>query len=73
MGDIRGGSRRARMILQHKVDWVRDDTFLDTFKKVQSDDPVEDTVVSRLRGMRDRLLAMAESVDGQRVGYSQQG
>ncbi|KAF8604329.1 hypothetical protein BDV93DRAFT_555602 [Ceratobasidium sp. AG-I] len=70
IGDVRGGSRRARMILQHKVDWVRDDTFLDTFRKAQNTD---DAVVSRLTGMRDRLLTMAESVDGQTVGYSQQG
>ena len=58
------------MILQHKVDWVRDGTFVDTFRKAQN---VDDSVVSRLTGMRDRLLAMAESVDGQTVGYSQRG
>ncbi|KAG8724781.1 hypothetical protein FRC11_001996 [Ceratobasidium sp. 423] len=71
MGDIRGGSRRARMILQHKVDWVRGDTFTSTFTSNGS--ASDDTVTTRLRGMRDRLLSMADSVNGQELEYSQQG
>ncbi|CUA76568.1 hypothetical protein RSOLAG22IIIB_06351 [Rhizoctonia solani] len=70
MGDIRGGSRRARMILQHQVDWVRSDAFVSTFKSEES--PSTDTVATRLQSMRNRLLAMADSVHGQ-VEYSQQG
>ncbi|KAJ1300743.1 hypothetical protein OPQ81_002386 [Rhizoctonia solani] len=70
MGDIRGGSRRARMILQHKVDWVRGDAFLSTF---ETEGSPGDGVATRLRGMRDRLLALADSVDGQELEYSQQG
>ncbi|EUC63021.1 phytanoyl-CoA dioxygenase [Rhizoctonia solani AG-3 Rhs1AP] len=69
MGDIRGGNRRARMILQHQVDWVRGDGFLSTFK---SEGPPNDGVATRLEGMRNRLLAMADSVHGQ-LEYSQQG
>ncbi|KAG8713107.1 hypothetical protein FRC08_013684 [Ceratobasidium sp. 394] len=71
-GDIRGGNRRARMILQHKVDWIRDDTFVATFDNPQGS-PKTDAVASRLKGMRDRLLAMADSVDVEKIGYSQQG
>ncbi|CAE6455975.1 unnamed protein product [Rhizoctonia solani] len=70
MGDVRGGSRRARMILQHQVDWVRSDAFVSTFKSEES--PNSDTVATRLQSMRNRLLAMADSVHGQ-VEYSQQG
>ncbi|KEP52844.1 phytanoyl-CoA dioxygenase [Rhizoctonia solani 123E] len=69
MGDIRGGNRRARMILQHQVDWVRGDGFLSTFK---SEGSPNDGVATRLEGMRNRLLAMADSVHGQ-LEYSQQG
>ncbi|KAG8735790.1 hypothetical protein FRC12_017917 [Ceratobasidium sp. 428] len=85
-GDIRGGNRRARMILQHKVDWVRDDAFVATFQNpeagtspnpakmdVEMNHQAEDEVASRLKGMRDRLLAMADSVDVEQIGYSQQG
>ncbi|CAE6398762.1 unnamed protein product [Rhizoctonia solani] len=71
MGDIRGGNRRARMILQHQVDWVRGDAFTSTFKPEGS--PNDDKVATRLKGMRDRLLAMADSVNVQQLGYSQQG
>ncbi|KAF8750093.1 Phytanoyl-CoA dioxygenase (PhyH) [Rhizoctonia solani] len=71
MGDIRGGNRRARMILQHQVDWVRGDAFASTLKPEGS--PNEDKVATRLKGMRDRLLAMADSVNFQQLGYSQQG
>ncbi|QRV85508.1 phytanoyl-CoA dioxygenase [Ceratobasidium sp. AG-Ba] len=70
-GDIRGGNRRARMILQHKVDWVRDESFVATFQNTERNE--QDTVAERLQGMRDRLLAMADSVDAQHMGYSQQG
>lgn len=72
MGDVRGGSRRARMILQHKIDWIRGDRFSETFK-AQATAPEADTVTARLEGMRDRLLAMADSVGGQKLEYSQQG
>ncbi|CEL56662.1 hypothetical protein RSOLAG1IB_07988 [Rhizoctonia solani AG-1 IB] len=71
MGDIRGGNRRARMILQHQVDWVRGDAFASTFKPEGS--PNEDKVATRLKGMRDRLLTMADSVNVQQLGYSQVG
>ncbi|CAE7158397.1 unnamed protein product [Rhizoctonia solani] len=71
MGDIRGGNRRARMILQHQVDWVRGDTFISTFKPEGSTS--DDTVATRLLGMRNRLLAMADSVNDQALEYSQQG
>ncbi|KAH7333575.1 hypothetical protein B0J17DRAFT_675907 [Rhizoctonia solani] len=71
MGDIRGGSRRARMILQHKVDWVRGDAFTSTFQSEGSSN--DDAVATRLRGMRDRLLTMADAVKGQDLEYSQQG
>ncbi|KAG8743750.1 hypothetical protein FRC10_011470 [Ceratobasidium sp. 414] len=70
-GDIRGGDRRARMILQHKVDWIRDDAFEATFQNPVS--PQTDAVALRLKGMKDRLLAMADSVDVEKIGFSQQG
>jgi 3-deoxy-D-manno-octulosonic acid (KDO) 8-phosphate synthase len=72
IGDVRGGSRRARMILQHKVAWIREGVFVDTFQNPETA-PKEDSVALRLKGMRDRLLAMADSVGGQAVEYSQQG
>ncbi|CAE6453791.1 unnamed protein product [Rhizoctonia solani] len=71
MGDIRGGSRRARMILQHKVDWIRGDAFTSTFQSEGSSN--DDAVETRLRGMLDRLLTMADAVKGQDLEYSQQG
>ena len=56
MGDTRGGNSRARNILQHGLNWMKEDTF-------------RDGLDARGKAMLDRLIEMRESVDGD-VGYS---
>jgi hypothetical protein len=58
MGDTRGGSSRARNVLQHGLDWMREDRF-----RLSLD--------GKSRPMLDRLLAMYNSAAD--VGYSQLG
>jgi len=67
MGDTRGGSARARNILQHGLRWMRNPEFAETFGA-----GVE---AERLRGMWKRLLEMSTSVEekGEDLGYSQIG
>lgn len=56
MGDTRGGNSRARNILQHGLNWMKEDKF-------------RDGLDTRGRAMLERLIAMHESVSGD-VGYS---
>ncbi|EIN04435.1 hypothetical protein PUNSTDRAFT_146419 [Punctularia strigosozonata HHB-11173 SS5] len=56
MGDTRGGSTRARNILQHGLRWMKEDAFRATLNP-------------RGNAMLERLLAMERSVGGH-VGYS---
>lgn len=56
MGDMRGGSSRARNVLQHGLNWMKDDTF-------------RDGLDARGKVMLDKLIAMQEGV-GRDVGYS---
>ena len=56
MGDTRGGNSRARNILQHGLNWMKEDTF-------------RDGLDTRGRAMLERLIAMHESVSGD-AGYS---
>jgi hypothetical protein len=58
MGDIRGGSSRARNVLQHGLNWMREDNFRLSLN-------------AKSRPMLDRLLAMYNSTTD--VGYSQLG
>ncbi|KAI0667447.1 hypothetical protein C8Q78DRAFT_994134 [Trametes maxima] len=56
MGEVRGGAARARNILQHGLQWMKEDRFADTLD-------------GRGRKMLDRIVRLQESVDGD-VGYS---
>ena len=56
MGEVRGGPTRARNILQHGLEWMKDDTFRDTLDE-------------RGRRMLERIMKLQESVNGD-VGYS---
>lgn len=63
MGDARGGSGRARNVLQHGLEWMREERF---------SAPLE----GRSRSMWERLVQMDEAArreNGGHVGYSQDG
>ena len=59
MGDIRGGSTRARNVLQHGLQWMREQQFRDTLDEAG-------------QGMLDALIRMQDSVQGD-LGYSLTG
>ena len=60
MGDVRGGTTRARNILQHGLEWMKDDRFRKSLPNGRS---IE---------MLDRLLnVVGEVKDG--TGYSLEG
>lgn len=59
MGDTRGGSARARNVLQHGLQWMKEAQFRDTL-----DEPGQ--------RMLDALIEMQNSVQGD-VGYSLSG
>ncbi|KAH7091761.1 hypothetical protein BKA62DRAFT_645473 [Auriculariales sp. MPI-PUGE-AT-0066] len=64
MGDARGGSVRARNILQHGLGWMREDKFSHSLTN------------DRGRKMLDKLIAMddaARELHGDNVVYSQDG
>ena len=56
MGSVRGGSSRARNVLQHGLDWMTEPRFRNTMN-------------DRGKAMLDRLVAMKEGAG--EVGYSQ--
>lgn len=72
MGSTRGGSARARNILQHGLKWMRDEQFVDTFSKTDKMDPAVESVGGereRLVRMWELLMAMEKGAGD--VGYSQ--
>jgi len=60
MGEISGGSTRARNILQHGLNWMKEDRFKNTLRE------------GRPRKMLERLVRLQESA-GSEIGYSQIG
>lgn len=60
MGDSRGGSIRARNVLQHGLDWIKEDKFVETLPE------------GRARGMWQKLIDM-EAASGGKREYSLQG
>ena len=60
MGDARGGSARARNILQHDLEWMKEDAFRETLS---------------LEGkqMLDRLVEMQEEFHDKLIEYSLEG
>lgn len=57
MGDVRGGSTRARNVLQHGLRWMREDRF-----RAQLDEVGQ--------AMARRLAEMEEKAEGNALGYS---
>ena len=55
MGEVRGGPSRARNILQHGLEWMKEDRFRETLNE-------------RGRRMLERIIRLQESVG--EVGYS---
>lgn len=66
MGDTRGGSGRARMILQHGLRWMRSADMEKTFEG-------EEGERERLIAMHQRLLEMENSGADEELRYSQVG
>ncbi|KAJ3509579.1 hypothetical protein NLJ89_g5148 [Agrocybe chaxingu] len=60
IGDANGGSTRARNVLQHGLDWMKGPEFRDSL-------PTEDAKV-----MFEKLLAMYNTTDRDRIGFSLQ-
>lgn len=60
MGDTRGGSARARNILQHGLEWMKEDSFRETLNLTG-------------KQMLERLVRMQEQLHGKDVGYSLEG
>jgi len=60
IGDTRGGSTRARNILQHGLEWMKEEEFRETLN-------------SEGRQMLERLVRMQEEFNGKDVGYSLEG
>lgn len=60
IGDTRGGSGRARNILQHELEWMKEEAFHETLN---------------LKGkqMLERLLRMQEGFHGKEIVYSLEG
>jgi hypothetical protein len=60
IGDTRGGSARARNILQHELEWMKEEAFRETLN---------------LKGkqMLERLLRMQEGFHGKEIVYSLEG
>ncbi|SJL06552.1 related to phytanoyl-CoA dioxygenase family protein [Armillaria ostoyae] len=57
MGDVRGGSVRARNVLQHGLGWMKEDTF-------------RDGLSVKGKAMLDRLIEMQKKNEGIPIGYS---
>lgn len=57
MGDTRGGSARARNILQHEVEWMKEEGFRRSLNL-------------KGRQMLERLLRMQEEFHGKEIKYS---
>ncbi len=57
MGDIRGGSVRARNVLQHGLGWMKEDAF-------------RDSLTVKGKAMLDCLVEMQKKNEGIPIGYS---
>jgi len=60
IGDARGGSARARNILQHGLEWMKEDTF-------------RETLTLEGKQMLDRLIEMQEEFHDKLIEYSLEG
>ena len=60
MGDARGGSARARNILQHGLEWMKEETF-------------RETLTLEGKQMLDRLIEMQEEFHDKLIEYSLEG
>lgn len=60
MGDTRGGSERTRNILQHGLEWMKEEAFRESLN---------------LKGkqMLEKLLRMQEGFHGKEIEYSLEG
>jgi len=61
MGETTGGSTRARNILQHGLDWMKEDRFRNMLQE------------GRPREMLERLVRLQEEFRESEIGYSQVG
>lgn len=61
MGETSGGSTRARNILQHGLNWMKEDKFRNALPE------------GRPREMLERLVALQEEFRELEMGYSQVG
>jgi hypothetical protein len=59
MGETFGGPTRARNILQHGLNWMKEDRFKNTLQE------------GRPREMLERLVRLQEEFTESEVGYSQ--
>lgn len=57
MGDVRGGSVRARNVLQHGLSWMKEDTF-------------RNGLTVKGKAMLNRLVEMQKKNEGIQMGYS---
>ena len=57
MGDTRGGSARAHNILQHNLEWMKEEAFRETLNV-------------NGKQMLERLLRMQEELHGKEIEYS---
>lgn len=60
MGDTRGGSERARNILQHDLEWMKEEAFRESLNV-------------KGRQMLERLLRMQKEFHGKEIEYSLEG
>ncbi len=58
MGDTRGGSARAHNILQHDLEWMKEEAFRESLN------------LKGRRQMLERLLRMQEESHGKEIEYS---
>ncbi|KAF8633111.1 hypothetical protein AX15_001494 [Amanita polypyramis BW_CC] len=65
IGDVRGGTTRARNVLQHGLEWIKDEGFKKTLEEIRDD-------LARQRGFRMwmNLLRMQEGINVDNLGYS---
>lgn len=60
MGDTRGGSTRARNVLQHGLEWMKEDRFVETLPP------------GRARDMWEKLIELEKGTGG-KIEYSLEG
>lgn len=65
MGDVRGGTTRARNVLQHGLDWIKGEEFRKSLEAVR-----DSNVRKRAFKMWTNLLEMQDGIDVGSLGYS---